>query len=364
MMRKRFHRRTPRWTWGVLAVTMLLVLPGRAMVLGTIPNHRPRRTQSTRRAPTKCAEREEQLASMTIVSRRWPGLQRPTMRPGRRSGRWTWSTSQTDLVCERKTAAAKRMGGPCRLKAGNRERLRQSSMIVCQLRGEKTLSERFEYDDYCLDGLTVRQVREYGRKTGDRGALSVIDPKRLVGYVYTEKPRLLVRRSSPVNSPEVLRYFQCWHDDPPLTLAEIIAAWKVTLKGQTATDGEGNPVVASCGTSGQGRQGSDDRRLHRLLRETPTGVSLQKAIMYEPDAYLIGDPADGKSVGVCHSLEVKEFQPCGDGIFFPKRVECRKQIGVERISADGSDCLTFVAMKLSVNSPLGAMRSIFAFPPA
>ena len=79
---------------------------------------------------------------------------------------------------------------------------------------------------------------------------------------------------------------------------------------------------------------------------------VQKAIMYEPDAYLIGDPADGKSVGVCHSLEVKEFQPCGDGIFFPKRVECRKQIGVERIWAYGRDCLTFVAMKLSVNSPL------------
>ena len=31
---KRFHRRTPRWTWGVLAMAMLLVLPGRAMVLG------------------------------------------------------------------------------------------------------------------------------------------------------------------------------------------------------------------------------------------------------------------------------------------------------------------------------------------
>ena len=31
---KRFHRRTPRWTWGVLAMAMLVVLPGRAMVLG------------------------------------------------------------------------------------------------------------------------------------------------------------------------------------------------------------------------------------------------------------------------------------------------------------------------------------------
>jgi hypothetical protein len=31
---KRFHGRTPRWIWGLLAMAMLLFLPGRAMVLG------------------------------------------------------------------------------------------------------------------------------------------------------------------------------------------------------------------------------------------------------------------------------------------------------------------------------------------
>ena len=50
-------------------------------------------------------------------------------------------------------------------KAGNRERLRQSSMIVCQLqRRKRRCPSDSKYDDYCLDGLTVRQVREYGRK--------------------------------------------------------------------------------------------------------------------------------------------------------------------------------------------------------
>ena len=85
---------------------------------------------------------------------------------------------------------------------------------------------------------------------------------------------------------------------------------------------------------------------------------VQKAIAYVTHEHLI----DKKSLSGCHSMEVKEFQPCGNGVFFPKRTEYRKQIGVEQISADPSDCLTFVATKLSVNSPLAGDPFDFRFP--
>ena len=88
------------------------------------------------------------------------------------------------------------------------------------------------------------------------------------------------------------------------------------------------------------------------------GFLVQKAVAYVTGEYLI----DKKSLSGCHSMEVKEFQSCGNGVFFPKQIECRKQIGVERISADPSDCLTFVATKLSVNAPLAGDAFAFRFP--
>jgi len=88
------------------------------------------------------------------------------------------------------------------------------------------------------------------------------------------------------------------------------------------------------------------------------GFMVQKAVLYATHSYLI----DGKSLGCCHSLEVKEFQSCGDGVFFPKRTERRKQVGVEQISADRTDCVTFAATKLSVNSPLAGDAFDFRIP--
>jgi tetratricopeptide (TPR) repeat protein len=247
------------------------------------------------------------------------------------------------------------------LKDGNRERVRQNSVFTCQLEDGKTSSGRFDYDDYCLDGTAVRHVQERDRKRSDRGTLSIVDPKPrddLVGYIY-KGPRTVARGDCPISEPEVLRYFRCRYDDPPLTLAEIIAAWKVTLQGKTTTDAKETlwRLHAEFPVRSDAPSEADGSYIDFYVN-AGKGFMVQKAIAYVTHEYLI----DKKSLNGCHSVEVKEFQPCGDGVFFPKRVEYRKQIGVEQISADPSDCLTFVATKLSVNSPLAGDAFDFRFP--
>jgi beta-lactamase regulating signal transducer with metallopeptidase domain/tetratricopeptide (TPR) repeat protein len=354
---KRFHRRTPRWTWGVLAMATLLVLPGRAMVLGESP-----KTLTTK--DTKDAERGDDAGNVKTVHVN--DDRAPTLAEIAKANDAAWAairsmdveyTRAERIVSEKRPWQSESVGRW--LKDGSRERVRQSTVTIFPVEGKKTPLERFDYDDYYLDGATVRHVQERDRKSSDRGTLSIVDPKPrdgLVGYIY-KGPRAAARGDCTISEPEVLRHFRCRYDDPPLTLAEIIAAWKVTLQGKTTTAAKETlwrlhaerPVGNSPQTAGT---------YVDFYVNADKGFFVQKAVIYTTHSHLI----DGQSLGNCRSLEVKEFQSCGDGVFFPKRTECRKQIGVERISADPSDCLTFVATKLSVNSPLAGDAFDFRFP--
>ena len=351
---KRFHRRTPRWTWCVLAIAMLLVLPGRAMVLGeNSQSGTTKDTKGTKNTGDAQAEKNVRGHADRV----------PTLAEIAKANEATWeSITAVDMeytltsrnVREAQPRESTSVGRW--LKASRHERLRQNSEVFDHLdSAEKILPDpSYYYDDYLLDGTTVRHLREYGRKPADRNRLSVVDAKSrgLSGEIHPEEPRLLTRRSSPITAPQVLHYFQCRHSDPPLTLSEIIASWKATLKGKTVTDAR---ETLWCLHAEYPAKGEKDERAGSYIDfyvNADKGFLVQKAILYETNAYLIGNPADGKSVGGCRSLEVKEFQPCGDGVFFPKQIECRTQIGVEQISAKDSDYRTFTAMKLAVNSPL------------
>lgn len=350
---KRFHRRTPRWMWAALAIAVLVILPGRAMVLGQ--NAEPSSTKDTK--STKDAEHRNGAK---------PGGDRiPTLAEIAKANDAAWAairlfdveyTKTEQIVSEKRPRQSEATGRW--LKNGDRERLRQNLMLTCQLEGGQTASG-FKYDDCYLDGATVRHLQERGRKIRDRDTLSVIDPKPrddLVGYIY-KGPRAAARGDCMITEPDVLRYFRCRYDDPPLTLAEIIAAWKVTLQGKTTTAAK--------------------ETLWRLHAERPAGnfrdavgtyidfyvnadkgFMVQKAVAYVTNEYLI----DKKSLSGCHSIEVREFQPCGNGVFFPKRVEYRRQIGVHEISSKHTDWVTFLAEKLSVNAPLAGDAFDFRFP--
>ncbi len=268
--------------------------------------------------------------------------------------------ARTERIVSEKTPRQSESTGRW-LKDGDRERLRQNSVFTCQLENGKTSSGRFEYDDYYNDGTKVRHVQERDRKSSDRRTLSVVDPKRLdglVGYIY-KGPRSVARGDCPITEPQVLRYFRCRYDDPPMTLAEIIAAWKVTLKGKTTTAAKETLWRLHAERPVRSDAPSEvDGSYIDFYVNADKGFMVQKAVSYTAHSHLI----DGKSIGSCRSLEVKEFQACGDGVFFPKRIECRKQIGVERISSDRTDCVTFVASKLSVNSPVAGDAFDFRIP--
>ena len=231
----RFHAKTPRWTWGVLAMAMLVVLPGRAIVLAK--NEKPLSTKETKETKNAAGAGKAEVIGAH-------GNRAPMLAEIAKANEAAWAairsmdveyTRTEQIVSEKRPRQSESTGRW--LKDGNRERLRQNTMITCQLEGGKT-SSGFQYDEYYLDGTTVRHVQERDRKSSDRGTLSVVDPKPrdgLVGYIY-KGPRTVARGDCPISEPEVLRYFRCRYDDPPLTLAEIIAAWKVTLQGKTTTD--------------------------------------------------------------------------------------------------------------------------------
>jgi beta-lactamase regulating signal transducer with metallopeptidase domain/tetratricopeptide (TPR) repeat protein len=358
---RRFHRRTPRWIWGVLAMAMLLVLPGRAIVLGE-------EGERVSTKDTKGTKGEEGERRTTAVSEQSEGV--PTLAEIAKANDAAWAAIRSfDVEFTRAEQQTERILSETRLrqtestgrwlKDGNRERLRQNSTVTCQAKGQKAPIQGFCYDEYYLDGATVRHVQERARKSSDRRTLSIVDPKPrddLVGYIY-KGPRAAARGDCTISEPEVLRHFRCRYDDPPLTLAEIIAAWKVTLKGKTTTAAKETlwrlraerPVENSPQTAGT---------YIDFYVNADKGFLVQKAVAYVTGEYFF----DNKSHSGCHSREVKEFQSCGSGVFFPKRVEYRKQIGVEQISADTTDCVTFVATKLSVNAPLAGDAFDFRFP--
>ena len=229
----RFHAKTPRWSWALLLVAAALVLPGKAIVLGQ--NAEPSSTKDT--MTTKDTENGNGVKA--------DGDRVPMLAEIAKANDAAWAAirsmdveyTRTERIVSEKRPRQSESTGRW-LKDGNRERVRQNSMCTCQLEDGKTSPGRFEYDDYYLDGTTVRHLQERDRKSSDRRTLSVVDPKPrddLVGYIY-KGPRAAARGDCTISEPEVLRYFRCRYDDPPLTLAEIIAAWKVTLQGKTTTD--------------------------------------------------------------------------------------------------------------------------------
>jgi hypothetical protein len=231
------------------------------------------------------------------------------------------------------------------LKAGNQERLKRSS--------------KHDYYDYYVDDVAERELSEPHRKDADFGRLSPVDVTDVYGSVYPAKSRMLARRVFFQPSPEVLRYFYLHHDDLPLTLAEIIAKWKITLKGKTLSAANDTLWLLHANYPAKYDQWAGS--YIDFYVNANKGFLVEKAFLYESNSCNI----DGKTVGRCHSIEVKEYQALGGGIFFPQRTEYRNQVGVERVeqvSPDKCDRSTWTVTKLTLNAPLASDAFDFRFP--
>ena len=344
---KRFHGRTPRWMWGVLAMAMFLVLPGRAMVLGQ--NAEAPTTKDDKKANAEKQGKKD--ADRTAVADR-----APTLAEIAKANEATWNAIRTmDMEYTQTSRYMYNVMGNKRwieepvmgrwLKAGNQERLKRSS--------------KHDYYDYYIDDVAERELSESHRKETDYGRLSPVDVKDVSGSIYPENSRMLARRVIFRPSPEVLRNFYLHYDDLPLTLAEIIATWKVTLKGKTLS--AANDTLWLLHASYPAKYSQWAGSYIDFYVNANKGFLVEKAFLYESNSCNI----DGKTVSRCHSIEVKEYRALGGGVFFPKRSEYRNQIGVERveqISADKCDRSTWTVTKLTLNAPLASDAFDFRFP--
>ena len=192
------------------------------------------------------------------------------------------------------------------LKAGNQERLKRSS--------------KHDYYDYYIDDVAERELSELHRKDADYGRLSPVDVKDVSGSIYPKNSRMLARRVYFRPSPEVLRDFYLHYDDLPLTLAEIIATWKVTLKGKTLSAAHDTLWLLHANYPAKNDWTGSYIDFYVNANK---GFLVEKAFLYESNSCNI----DGKTVGRCHSIEIKEYQALGAAFSFPSGRNIATKLG-------------------------------------
>ncbi len=250
-------------------------------------------------------------------------------------------------------------------KEENRERLRG-----CFQRAELKFddfcpADNSEYEDYFLDGKTARYLWDSDPKNNDKGELSCQNQKGLHGEVRSEMPRMLADHE---RAPQLLRYRR-WKiqspsgsvtNGPSLTLSEIINSdkWKVSLKGkETTSAGDNLWLVHAVYLPKDGKDTLAGSYMD-IYVNADKNFLMQKVSSYATN---VATKA-GQRIGIYFTEEVKEFQNCGHGIYFPRRVEYRLIGTADQITSENGLYVTQVATKLSVNSPLPADTFDFRFP--
>jgi beta-lactamase regulating signal transducer with metallopeptidase domain/tetratricopeptide (TPR) repeat protein len=351
---RQFHRRTPRWTWGVLAIAALLVLPGRAMVVG-------QDTTSISTKDTKSggnvkgnADRVPTLAEIAKANdAAWSAIRSAdveytlvTGAPGSDNasyGAYSGASRQTIRWS----------------KEGDRERLQRRSNSwnthnTSQGTGQTSkLVPGVQFDDYFRDGTTMKRL------FGDTKKNESASPTNSRGEIILDYPRMIVDFfcSRGIESHQPLRYFNLGYT-PASTLSEVIASWKVSIEGKT-TEANETLWCIHAEYPNSGVKPPPDGSYVDIYVNADKGFMVQKAIFYDTNKVFL----HGKSVDLHRCLEVKEFEAFPNGVFLPKRIESRLMEGDKELRAWANFYVgTLTATKLSVNAPLPADALDFRFP--
>ena len=360
---KRFHRRTPRWTWGLLAMAMLLVLPGGAIVLG----------QNDQSESTKDAKGSKDAKEAKEI--RGDVDRAPTLVEIAKANSATWNAIQAVDVeyvvatrCIENGKLTRDMQMPAHWsKAANKERLRKYPVVV------KINESRFgdvpqpESHDYFFAGKTLFHLIQFDPEDtfhiGDRDPeyknkreLSPGSQKGFSGQMTTDATDL----SIDGHDREPLRYL--W-SNPPLDLGKILATWKASLRGkQTTNAGDTLWLIHA-------EYPTKDDKDRFAGTYIDIQVNANKGFLVQKTFCLANGLAHGEvgkggliPVSSCSVAEVKEFQDCGHGVFFPKKMEFRLIGELKDIDSKDGYYSTISATKLSVNSPLPADAFDFRFP--
>ena len=204
-------------------------------------------------------------------------------------------------------------------------------------------------DDYYSDGrfvwhLQTKEIPSELRK-------DVWDPnsQNLKADYQPEKPRML---ASQHRFAGWLQYLRFVGDDapPPLTLSEIITSWKIASIERKTTDS--GDVLWQIHAEYPAKDAADQREGGCM----DISVNANKAFLVQSVRYFEKkNPIwrEDQSNGVCYTDEVQEFQDCGQGVFFPKRMEYRIMGSAQDILAARNQYIcTCNAIQLTVNQPL------------
>jgi hypothetical protein len=194
-----------------------------------------------------------------------------------------------------------------------------------------------EIRDCILDGTTAHRWRIHGRTT-DPWATVTLSP---------QVPRMLVQNNE---SLEFLQYIRLGTRSDPLTLAEVIAKWNVSLKDKQVSEAGDTlwMIHAACPTSGS--NAAQGGSYVDLLVNANKGFLVQKATYC--DTHSARNDA-GQYVPVLHEQEVTEFRDCG-GVPFPAVITHKLLGSPDREPTEDGFVATLTVTRLRVNSPLTA----------
>jgi tetratricopeptide (TPR) repeat protein len=207
-----------------------------------------------------------------------------------------------------------------------------------------------EFHDYLFDGKTVRHLEDSDPKK-EKKDLPCNVQTGLNAEISTSVKR---RPYNNDNYVEPLRYL--WRDGlNDLSLSKIIDSWKVSLQGkQTASNGDTLWLLHAEYPPKNAKDESAGSYLNIQVNANK-GFLVQKVLRYATSTI------DEGPAWVYSTEEVKQFQDCGHGVFFPQKTQY-DLLANKKLDPKNNYCMTITATKLSVNSPMPAKAFDFRFP--
>ena len=335
---KRFHRRTPRWIWGVLAMAMLLVLPGRALVLGQNAESSP----ATATNAVKDAKADvDRVPTLTEIAKAndaaWKAIRSVDME----------YTIGTQCVENGKTTRDMQSTGRWS-KSENRERLRRYPTTVKINESQFGSVPSPEFQDNYFDGKIVQRIWD-SEPQKEKKDLSCQHQQGLHAVMGTR-----ARHWPCLNEVEPLRYL--WDELP---LSTIIASWKVSLQRQEKTSSGDTLWLIHAEYPPKNEKDEFAGSSMDIQVNADKGYLVQKVIH---NTNGIVHRSDGTAVSSCSTQEVKEFQDGGEGVFYPRKTEFRLIGDAKNVDSHDGYYIAMTATKLLINSPMPAEAFDFRFP--
>lgn len=335
----RFHTKLSRCHWPVLLIAAALLLPGQSIVFGQ--NAKP----SSPPAEKSAAERVPTLAEIAKANdTAWNAIKSIDVE-------YTIVSQCVENGKLTRDTQSKRRWS----KSENMERVREYPTTVKINKSRFGNVSKPEFEDYYFDGKLMRHLRD-SKPQQEKKDLTYSDQKGLEATIGTKTNWPLCA------DVELLRYL--YFDSSPLkmhqlTLANIISEWTVSIQDkQTTSSGDTLWILHA----EYPQKDAKDKRAGTYIDvyvNANKGFLVQKAIFFANGS---AHRPDGTPVTSCVVKEIKEFQDCGHGVFFPKTAEFHLLGDAKNIGCKDGYFVMATATKLSVNSPLPDNTFDFHFP--